>query len=237
MQLQDGSFQGDKWGEVDTRFVYSAVQALRILGKLEMINTEKVVEWIKKCYNFDGGFGLVPGTESHSAQSKYFSYVFLLCIISNRDINHHYLIFFFFFSYQLVWTCLGTLSILDRLNEVDAEPIGWWLAERQVANGGLNGRPEKLPDVCYSWWVLSSLAILERTHWVNREKLRSFIISAQDSEGGIADREGDEVDVFHTVFGICGLSLLGYENLEPVDPSYCLTKRTLKKLPPPTSDK
>ena len=27
---------------------------------------------------------------------------------------------------------------------------------------GLNGRPEKLPDVCYSWWVLASLAILNR---------------------------------------------------------------------------
>jgi len=25
--------------------------------------------------------------------------------------------------------------------------IGWWLAERQVKAGGLNGRPEKLPDV------------------------------------------------------------------------------------------
>ena len=36
--------------------------------------------------------------------------------------------------------------------------------------------------------------------------------------GGIADRPGDMVDVFHTVFGIAGLSLLGYPGLEPVDP-------------------
>lgn len=141
--------------------------------------------------------------------------------------------FSFSFSFQPVWTCLGTLSILNRLDVVDVEPLSWWLAERQVANGGLNGRPEKLPDVCYSWWVLSSLAILKRTHWIDGEKLRSFILAAQDPEqGGIADREGDEVDVFHTVFGICGLSLLGYENLEPVDPSFCLTKKTLEKLPP-----
>ena len=26
--------------------------------------------------------------------------------------------------------------------------LGWWLAERQLPNGGLNGRPEKLEDVC-----------------------------------------------------------------------------------------
>ena len=41
----------------------------------------------------------------------------------------------------------------------------------------------------------------------------------QDPEmGGIADRPGDMVDVFHTVFGIAGLSLLGFRGLEPVDP-------------------
>lgn len=27
--------------------------------------------------------------------------------------------------------------------------LGWWLAERQLPNGGLNGRPEKLEDVRY----------------------------------------------------------------------------------------
>jgi prenyltransferase beta subunit len=40
----------------------------------------------------------------------------------------------------------------------------------------------------------------------------------QDPEkGGIADRPGDMVDVFHTVFGIAGLSLLGFPGLEEVD--------------------
>lgn len=71
MQLPDGSFQGDKWGEVDSRFVYTAIQTLRILGRLDKVDTNKTVEWIKQCYNFDGGYGIVPGTESHSAQSKY----------------------------------------------------------------------------------------------------------------------------------------------------------------------
>jgi hypothetical protein len=30
---------------------------------------------------------------------------------------------------------------------VDKNTLGWWLSERQVSNGGLNGRPEKLEDV------------------------------------------------------------------------------------------
>jgi hypothetical protein len=57
------------------------------------------------------------------------------------------------------------LALCGRLDAVDSDLLGWWLCERQVKAGGLNGRPEKLPDVCYSWWVLSSLQILKRTHW------------------------------------------------------------------------
>lgn len=88
---------------------------------------------------------------------------------------------------------------------MDADLLGWWLAERQLPCGGLNGRPEKLEDVCYSWWCLSSIAILRRTHWIERDGLVKFILSCQDPEGGgIADRPGDVVDVFHTLFGVAG---------------------------------
>ena len=45
------------------------------------------------------------------------------------------------------------------------------------------------------------------------------LIYTQDpEEGGIADRPGDMVDVFHTVFGIAGLSLIGFPGLIAVDP-------------------
>lgn len=46
-----------------------------------------------------------------------------------------------------VFVCVGALAILGRMDVVDGETLGWWLAERQLPNGGLNGRPEKLEDV------------------------------------------------------------------------------------------
>lgn len=61
--------------------------------------------------------------------------------------------------------------LTGHLHLIDADGLGWWLCERQLPSGGLNGRPEKLPDVCYSWWVLSSLSILGRLHWINKDKL------------------------------------------------------------------
>ena len=31
---------------------------------------ERVVEYVMKCMNFDGGFGRVPGSESHAGQVR-----------------------------------------------------------------------------------------------------------------------------------------------------------------------
>jgi geranylgeranyl transferase type-2 subunit beta len=53
----------------------------------------------------------------------------------------------------------------------------------------------------------------------------------QDEEdGGISDRPEDLVDVYHTFFGVAGLSLMGYPGLEPVDPTYALPEDTVKRI-------
>ena len=192
LQLPNGAFQGDNFGEIDTRFVYVALCCLSILGELLQEVCRPATEFIKNCGNFDGGFGMVPGAESHAAQ--------VLC-------------------------CVAALKIAGTINEIDVHKTAQWLSERQVLpSGGLNGRPEKLPDVCYSWWVLSSLSILGKLHWVHKEKLIEFILSCQDVEGGFSDRPGNVTDVFHTCFGIAGLALIDHKmfNLEPVDPLYCM---------------
>ena len=130
-----------------------------------------------------------------------------------------------------IFTCVGALAIAGRLDLVNVDKLGQWLSERQVPGGGLNGRPEKKEDVCYSWWVLSSLEMIGRAHWIDQEKLISFILRCQDAElGGIADMPGDMVDVWHTLFGIAGLSLLGYPGLVAVDPMYCMPKPVIQRV-------
>ncbi len=199
LQQPDGRFAGDQWGETDTRFLFSAFYTLSLLGYMPhqrpseppMINVQAATAYIKACHNSDGGFGVAPGAESHSGQ---------------------------------VFTCVGALSVAGELDsylgEEGKDSLGAWLSERQLGSGGLNGRPEKLVDVCYSWWVGSSLAMIDRLHWLDQAKLTTFILQCQDpDEGGIADRPEDMVDVFHTVFGIAGLSLVGYPGIGEVDPA------------------
>lgn len=48
-----------------------------------------------------------------------------------------------------IFCCVAALAIANALHHVDSELLSWWLCERQLENGGLNGRPQKLEDVMY----------------------------------------------------------------------------------------
>ncbi|PWN22298.1 putative BET2-geranylgeranyltransferase type II beta subunit [Microstroma glucosiphilum] len=197
--------------EEDSRFSYCATLTLSLLGALHRLDRTRTIAGIIACSNFDGGFGWVEGSESHAGGA---------------------------------FVCVASLAILDALPPRQGEGEGdaalsSWLSERQLPNGGLNGRPQKLEDVCYSWWVLSALSILGRLHWIDAGKLVKFILSAQDPDsGGIADRPDNVSDVFHTFFGLAGLSLLGFRGLgspqetqgRRVDPIYALPERTVDRL-------
>lgn len=48
LQQPDGSFFGDEWGEVDTRFSYCALSSMAILGQLDSgkIDVKKAGEFV-----------------------------------------------------------------------------------------------------------------------------------------------------------------------------------------------
>jgi geranylgeranyl transferase type-2 subunit beta len=262
LQRPNGSFVGDVWGEVDTRFSYCAILILAIINKippieiiqlqsqptlltedhynqypiLKQINFYKAIEYVLSCRNFDGGFGAVSGGESHSGQI--FCSLAFLCLIGilpycvpvpnqqSEDQNTTSIV-------DSATTTTTTITTNENQIEADSQSgvLGWWLCERQLNNGGLNGRPEKKEDVCYSWWVLTGLTMLKKTHWINKEKLTNFILSCQDSiYGGISDRSNTMTDIYHTYFGIAGLSLLQNPGFDLVEPVYALPVSVVNKI-------
>ena len=47
--------------------------------------------------------------------------------------------------------------------------------------------------------------------WIDTSRLGQFILNCQDDkEGGIANSPWDMPDMYHTFFGLCGLSLIGH---------------------------
>jgi geranylgeranyl transferase type-2 subunit beta len=52
LRQPDGSFSGDEWGEIDTRFVYCAISCLSLLGYLDCVDVNLTVSYLVKCQNF-----------------------------------------------------------------------------------------------------------------------------------------------------------------------------------------
>ncbi|XP_068262355.1 geranylgeranyl transferase type-2 subunit beta isoform X2 [Nyctibius grandis] len=227
-------------------YTLSAVQILILYDSLHVVDVNKIVEYIQNLQNEDGSFA---GDKWGEIDTRFsFCAAATLALLGRLDaIDVGKAVEFVLSCMNLdggfgcrpgseshagqIYCCTGFLAITDQLHQINVDLLGWWLCERQLPSGGLNGRPEKLPDVCYSWWVLASLKMIGRLHWIDREKLRCFILACQDEEtGGFADRPGDMVDPFHTLFGIAGLSLLGEEQIKAVNPVFCMPEDVLRRI-------
>jgi len=243
-----GGFSASKNHDPHLLYTLSAVQILALYDSLDLIDCNMVTEYVAGLQQADGSF---IGDKWGEVDTR-FSFCALACLslmgrLDSVDVDKavEYILRCMNFDGGFgssigseshagqIYCCVGALSITHSLHHVNADLLGWWLCERQLPSGGLNGRPEKLPDVCYSWWVLASLKIIGRIDWIDKQKLCNFILASQDDEtGGISDRPGDMVDPFHTLFGVAGLSLLGHDKdrIEDVNPVFCLPQRTVDNL-------
>jgi geranylgeranyl transferase type-1 subunit beta len=60
-QRPDGSFSSfHNTDEADLRFVYAAVAICTLVGDTTSIDIPLIEQYVRSCYNFDGGFGLRP---------------------------------------------------------------------------------------------------------------------------------------------------------------------------------
>ena len=227
LQLENGAFKGDLFTqELDTRYSYNSLHIMYYISKYtpEIFEQHQLMDvvnhglsYLKRCFNYDGGFGLKPQRESHGAH---------------------------------VWTSFSSFAIWGKIDEYftkqELEDLKWWLCERQNLDGGLNGRPCKLSDCCYSWWCLASLKLINYSKHFEHEKydclesidlhkLKEFIIKCQDEvNGGISDRPGNVVDIFHTCFGLTGMSLieevLKEDEFKQIDPRFCMLSDIINKI-------
>ncbi|PVU86115.1 hypothetical protein BB559_006017 [Furculomyces boomerangus] len=251
-QNPDGGFGGHVGHDSHLLYTMSAVQILAMYDSLDKLDKESVLKYVESLQDPETGYMM---GDKWGEKDTRFAFIGLAICSMFGDINRlkvDPIIEYIQLSMNYdggfgsgpggeshaaqVYTCVAALAIAKRLDIVDREKLSMWLCERQVEHsGGLNGRPQKLPDVCYSWWALSSLDVLKRLHWIDSKMLAKFVTSCQDADfGGISDRPGNIADVYHTCFGICGLSLTQYseENLtlSPIDPVYCMPTHVVERM-------
>ena len=157
-QNEDGSFRAtiDSY-EADLRFLYSACVVCYLLDDFQAIDKKSAIEFIFNCQNNDGAFGLRPREESHSG-ATYCAVASLALLGDLDDIPNKTKLIEFLVNRQIPW-----------------DP------NREKGNvGGFQGRINKYPDSCYSFWNGATLKILGFEKFINRESVEPYILNCQE---------------------------------------------------------
>ena len=149
--------------------VFCCVAALHLAGALDRLDTDLTCWWYAlPCVTYH--HGIIPCSEFATRPAPPFNPCLSRLAYTNPIQIHFY--------HEL---SKGIQNLAQGSSKHILQLLKWLprLCERQTRSGGLNGRPEKLQDVCYSWWCLSALSILDRLHWIDRDALSSFILQCQ----------------------------------------------------------
>ncbi|XP_068642113.1 geranylgeranyl transferase type-1 subunit beta-like [Aristolochia californica] len=195
LQQPDGSFMPIQNGaEKDLRFVYCAAAICFILDDWSGMNREKAKEYICNCQSYDGGFGLVPDSESHGGAAY--------CAVAALHLMG-------FIKDDIV-------SKLPSSSAIDVPMLLEWCLQRQAVDGGFQGRPNKASDTCYAFWVGGILKILGAHNFYDKAALRRFLLTCQSQYGGFSKFPEEWPDLYHSYYGVTAFSLLEEPGLKPL---------------------
>jgi prenyltransferase beta subunit len=95
-----------------------------------------------------------------------------------------------------------------------------WCVHRQVR--GMQGRPNKAEDTCYSYWIGGTLRLLGGEgggggggcdDLLDQTALRRFVLSCQNAKlGGFSKVYGSYPDILHSFYSMAWLSLSNNQN-------------------------
>jgi geranylgeranyl transferase type-1 subunit beta len=104
----------------------------------------------------------------------------------------------------------ASLVLMNRLDDVldeewRRELVQWCVCRQQER--GLQGRPNKDEDTCYSYWIGATLRLLGQDDLLDHGLLRSFVFDCQTKIGGFSKVIGNYPDVLHSYYSLAYLSL------------------------------
>ena len=100
---------------------------------------------------------------------------------------------------------VAALMLLERMDVLDSHLLIHWCVHRQV--GGMQGRPNKAEDTCYSYWIGATLMLLGRGDLLDNHELRRFVLKCQTPMGGFSKMKGATPDMLHAFYSMSWLSL------------------------------
>ena len=80
---------------------------------------------------------------------------------------------------------VASLVLMDRVDVLDRKRLVYWCVNRQChsKSAGMQGRPNKDEDTCYSYWIGGTLELLNSTNYINTTRLKNYVLSCQTFHG------------------------------------------------------
>eukprot|EP00928_Gymnodinium_smaydae_P019945 TRINITY_DN17690_c0_g1_i1.p1 TRINITY_DN17690_c0_g1~~TRINITY_DN17690_c0_g1_i1.p1 ORF type:complete len:475 (+),score=70.39 TRINITY_DN17690_c0_g1_i1:83-1426(+) len=118
---------------------------------------------------------------------------------------------------------LAALCIIGEAHRLDLHALLDWAVHRQMAaEGGFQGRTNKLVDSCYSFWQGALFPLIheafrqqgkdapplpEKHVWYKPDPLQVYnFLACQHQSGGMRDKPGKSADFYHTCYALSGVS-------------------------------
>ncbi|PRP83335.1 hypothetical protein PROFUN_09316 [Planoprotostelium fungivorum] len=233
---------------------YTALAVLKICGDtpsadspFSRVNKKAIINSLKHLQGPSGSFNPTAGESENDMRFVYCAAVisYMLGDFSGINIDSavEYILKSTSYDYGMgqgpgqeshggsTYCAVAALSLMNRLDALPNVPaLVDWLLTRQVS--GFQGRVNKPPDSCYSFWIGATLDILGKYDLVEFDLLKSFILSCS-SMGGFAKMPTMPPDVLHTYMSLCGLSLGGYPGIKPIHGALGFSRDVADQFPNP----
>mmetsp|Transcript_37008 Transcript_37008/g.64822 ORF Transcript_37008/g.64822 Transcript_37008/m.64822 type:complete len:510 (-) Transcript_37008:70-1599(-) len=207
--------------DCDLRFMYLALATWHLLTDPpnndknnnndhdSIINIQSATSYILSCISYDGSIGLTPGREGHGGSAfcgiASLHLMGVLPQVMARDDLRGW-------KEDILRWCVMRQSSLPKRKTDDGDEDDGNVSHNngyyeEDNNAGMQGRPNKLQDTCYSYWIGGAMHILAESHLLDGWALREYVLLCQSPYGGFGKVVGVMPDLLHSFYSLSWLAL------------------------------
>ncbi|EED86692.1 predicted protein [Thalassiosira pseudonana CCMP1335] len=191
--------------DCDLRFMYTAISICSSICNTSTINIQSATSYILSCISYEGALGLTPGREGHGGStfcgiaSLYLMGVLDEVLDSKETMG---------WKEDLIrWCVMRQYSLSSRSNENNPNVMNNGYDGDVNNAAGMQGRPNKLQDTCYSYWIGGTLHLLDASHLLDGWALREYVLQCQSPYGGFGKTVNAMPDLLHSFYSMAWLAI------------------------------
>ncbi|KAK9696795.1 Geranylgeranyl transferase type-1 subunit beta [Basidiobolus ranarum] len=241
------STEATKYDRANLAMTYTALVLLLTLGDdLSRVNRKAIIGALPYLQRENGSF--CPCYESRESDMRFLYCAFVVSYILNDwsgvDIPKavHFIKSSQAYDYGLgqgpsqeshggsTYCAVAALDLVGKLDSsvINQEKLLEWCLNRQKS--GFQGRMNKPPDSCYSFWIGATIKILGHYELVDFAQHREFLMATQGGIGGFSKWPDVYPDLLHAYMAIAGLSFMNEPGIKSMNPTLNCSLRVSKAL-------